>query len=318
MECRVGTLNLLGDCSNPVEFLPQDVRQFMHSYQQIERTALSLTIAPVAEIADAVRRTAGAPALPPEVENALDALDAHCSQNGDLVWAYFSDDTLRNDNKILGQRLNLLTLAMASLDEALLRGQPSATENAQQWQIVQIEQGSTAKVISAFGTLARADAYSRDGNLFVWDVACCVVAMQCREQFLELCSASLFNPENANKTAAGFFGSIFSPQPGQGEEPVLLALQEWPAVGSHRRAVFNDELDRRGCQVLAGPHSVAVASRGFSRQEDITASLQAVALAQQISSVSAAVGVRGGPSVSCRSNRACVQQDRICGGRRRL
>jgi len=274
MECRVGTLNLLGDCSNPVEFLPQDAPQFLQSYQQIERTALSLTLTPVAEIAETVRATAGNPALPSEVERALDALRDHCRQHDGLVWAYFSDATLKNDNKILDQRLNLLSLATASLDGALLGGQQSADENAQQWHIVQVEQGSMKRVTRAFGALARADAYSRDGNLFVWDVACCVVAMQCREQFLELCSTSLFNPDNAKKTAARFFGRMFPSQTGQAEGHVLLALQEWPAAGSHRCAVFTNELERRGCKVLAGPQSVAVVSSGFSRQEDISDSLQ--------------------------------------------
>ena len=59
----VGTLNLLGDASNPVEFLPmggndEDAAGFLRSYQLLERTATSFTSTDVKKLSDAVRAAA--------------------------------------------------------------------------------------------------------------------------------------------------------------------------------------------------------------------------------------------------------------------
>ncbi len=59
----VGTLNLLGDASNPVEFLPmggndEDAAGTLRCYQLLERTATSLTSSDVEKLSDAVRAAA--------------------------------------------------------------------------------------------------------------------------------------------------------------------------------------------------------------------------------------------------------------------
>lgn len=177
--CLVGTLNLLGDASNPVEFLPkggndEDAACFMQSYQLLERTATSLTSADVKKLSDEVRAAAsgmvlkptlGAPLtcmdqharsrqryftlhigstqltwnemaqLPREIENGLSALWEHSAQNEDRVWGYFQEDVLRNDNKILDERFNLISFATCPLDNTPVRSLfPS--ELHQQWHVL--------------------------------------------------------------------------------------------------------------------------------------------------------------------------------------
>jgi len=60
----VGTLNLLGDASNPVEFLPkggtdEDAAGVWRNYELLEGAATSLTLGDVNKLSDQVRDAAG-------------------------------------------------------------------------------------------------------------------------------------------------------------------------------------------------------------------------------------------------------------------
>jgi len=255
----VGTLNLLGDANNPVEFLPLEgslsSQTFMRSYQTLELAAKDLTFETVDKLVAAIR-IAGK--LPTEVEDMLARLLQHASDNGGKVWGFFDAKSLRNDNQILDQRLNLLTLATCSLANGPLSSF-STPEHQQQWHL----SNDVSKVIAIMSKLA--PAYSKDAGLFVWDLACSAVALECQVDYASVCKDSVLNPQNMRATCERLFSQMRATNsnapslPDHHQHKRIICFQEWPSEGSKRRVVFTEELARRGLSVLEGRDSVALA-----------------------------------------------------------
>jgi len=195
----VGTLNLLGDAANPFEFLPKggdaSAEEFITNYLALEKSASSLTFDAVTNLAAAVQSRAGS--LPPEIQDMLGVLADHSAAHDGRVWGFFQDGILQNENKILDQRFNLLTLATSPLDDMPLHTL-CAAPHKQQWHLA-----SEEAVIAAFSALV--PAYLRDARLFVWDLACCAAVLACREPYLAICTQSVFNPANMPAIAERFF-----------------------------------------------------------------------------------------------------------------
>ena len=195
----VGTLNLLGDAANPFEFLPKggdaSAEEFITNYLALEKSASSLTFDAVTNLAAAVQSRAGS--LPPEIQEMLGVLADHSAAHDGRVWGFFQDGILQNENKILDQRFNLLTLATSPLDDMPLHTL-CAAPHKQQWHLA-----SEEAVIAAFSALV--PAYLRDARLFVWDLACCAAVLACREPYLAICTQSVFNPANMPAIAERFF-----------------------------------------------------------------------------------------------------------------
>ena len=49
--------------------------------------------------------------IPEELQESLSAMEESAAGNGGAVWNYFQEEVLRNDNKIVDNRFNLLTMA---------------------------------------------------------------------------------------------------------------------------------------------------------------------------------------------------------------
>ena len=99
----VGSLNCLGEAVNPFEFLSSENAVNVEALQKV---ALSLTW-------DAFTAACGAEvcaALPPGGEAAFARMQEHCSSKS--LWSFFDEPTLVNDNKMLAERLNMVTFAM--------------------------------------------------------------------------------------------------------------------------------------------------------------------------------------------------------------
>jgi hypothetical protein len=179
----VGTLNLLGDAHNPFEFLPKGGDDstsllFMQNYQTLELAATSLTFDRVKTLYDDVALHAASSlneTMPLDSANILRALEEHSDKNQGRVWGFFQDEILRNDNKILDRRFNLITLATSSLENtplSVLCARKEEEEQQQQWQLVAGDDDAAARkaVVSAFSLLA--GAYQRDARLLAWDLVC--------------------------------------------------------------------------------------------------------------------------------------------------
>lgn len=101
----VSTRNVCGGGENPIEFKELDNPQFMEKCTRLENTAQTLTKADVAPYFMQILQSKHIGADQSSFMNAI-LCDA-----ADNVWSWFTEDALKNDNKLHDQRLNLITKA---------------------------------------------------------------------------------------------------------------------------------------------------------------------------------------------------------------
>ena len=65
-----------------------------------------------------------------------------------------------------------------------------------------------------------------------------------------------------------------------------VALQEWPAANSHKRALFSEAFRARSCSVLEGRESVAIAYSSSLSCHELTGTLSTTDLISQVHFVS--------------------------------
>ena len=283
---RVATLNLLGEASNPFEFLPLADDTFMEQYAVLEDCARSLVWDDVEDYflhilslepdssGDAIQR-AGA-----DLRVHCDTMEAVVSGTQDgTVWTYFQEAVLSNDNKILDERLNMLTMATLPLsdlpkDMQSLWAAPSQHVDGayeprptQQWHLNRMQ--DRMSWVGPFCELTQRQSYQKDPNLFLWDLVCNIICTMCKEQHTVVAEESTFNAENMMRSAERLFGKACDGGAPMTDLAVVLGLQEWPPEGSARARVYEAELNRRGMDVVhgksmgMGADSVAIAFSSF-------------------------------------------------------
>eukprot|EP00802_Teleaulax_amphioxeia_P011740 Tamp_11775.p1 GENE.Tamp_11775~~Tamp_11775.p1 ORF type:complete len:409 (-),score=45.43 Tamp_11775:195-1421(-) len=230
------------------------------------------------------------PQLPLEIEGSLRELAEHCAQNGERVWGYFQENSLRWDNHVLDDRFNLIALATCPLDNTSLRSLVPA-EHQQQWHVLRGDtRHAQATVVAVMAVLAARDAYVQYPHLFVWDLVCCCVALARQEAHIALCKGSVFNSENAPNVVQECVTQICARA--SSDTPLLVALQEWPSAGSHKHSLFLEALRGRSCSVVEGRQSVAIAYSTSLSCQDLTDTFDASDLISQVVSADATLDAR--------------------------
>ena len=267
----VGSLNLCGDCHNPLEFLALANDRFMENYRTLERCAKALRLTEVHEFIQSIR--VAKYTIPEELQESLSAMEESAAGNGGAVWNYFQEEVLRNDNKIVDNRFNLLTMATSPLKDfgADMKDEWGETET-QQWHVLRDRAGGSSALASIFGRLLV--SYLRDTQLFLWDAVRTIVASKARDAYIDICVEAFCNPENFSATAQAFFGRMVDEAKRNNvEQHIIVGLQEWPSEGTTRRAIYTKELEKQGCSIIASSASVAVAYSNAifkQRHDDIT------------------------------------------------
>jgi hypothetical protein len=244
----LGTLNCLGEGYNPVEFMNSD-SIFLSAYNDLENYATCMTWAQMERLCQDVLSS---------VKNShilrfINQLREYCKHDtvGE-VWSYFTEEVLKNDNKYLEDRLNMLTLGM----------QKSPDGSKLQWQL-----NGTGAWRSEMVKLAEDEGsdktYKRDPNLFLWDLACNVVASSCAEKYAQLCEVSHLNPDNFPKMARGFVEGVVDAAERNGSNgvlPILLGMQEWPRSDTAKGDAFRQAFEERKFKIVdANAAGVALA-----------------------------------------------------------
>jgi len=221
-EVLCASLNCLGDAYNPFEFLCDDA-SFDAAYKRLHATAEALTWPDVvAACGEAVMGL-------PQFADAYERARLHCSGDaGATLWTYFNESVLSKDNKLVASRFNLLTLAMRPHKEGL----PC-------WKLF----GSWHEEMLG---LADGTSYSKDANLWLWDLACNTVATRGYDDFRSICTTSYLNPANFERDAAIMVDAAIKLADGR---PLLLACQEFPRIGTARRDAFDKACARPGVRL---------------------------------------------------------------------
>jgi len=205
----VGSLNLLGDGLNPFEFLPITDAKFMAQYTILASRAVSLEWKDFSTYSDKI---------PPEMKEVFSTFETHCKD--ETPWSFFDEKHLKMDNKLMDGRINLLTMAMLEY-----KGQ----------RLFEIRDWFAAMLVDM------AASYVKDPYLYLWDLACNVIATSEREAYHSICADTHLNPKNASDIATKFFGSALNNAEGL---PVLLGVQEWPSHGTPNHKSFTAYLEK--------------------------------------------------------------------------
>jgi hypothetical protein len=185
------------------------------------------------------------------VQGALERLRQH-RLTGDPLWISFTEEALKNDNKLLEHRTNLLTMAMKPVNDRL--------------QYDFCGEIPSAEWIGRMRSQLAAETYTADTNLLVFDLACNIVASSCRKEYNEICLGSYLNPANYEAIMKAFLGSIDSKN--HHSLPVAVGFQEFPAEASLKAQVFERLLKSQGYSLIRGQGSLAFVHRGFSRKSE--------------------------------------------------
>jgi hypothetical protein len=229
-ELCVGSLNCLGDAFNPFEFLSDDPN-FRTACDKLHTAADVLTWDEF--MAGSVKV---------DLSSAAAGLRAHCVEGGKTLFSFFDEGVLKNDNKLLEPRLNLLTFAMRAHGPS---GQPT-------WQLLDNWEAEM-KALCDGGS----EAYQKDPNLLLWDCACNVIAMSEKDAYRSVCSNSYLNPANFGTLTRTFFDAA---QKAAGGRPLVLGLQEWPQNEASAKArAFRAALEEHGLDLICSPSEAGVA-----------------------------------------------------------
>ncbi len=282
-ELLVGTLNLLPAAFNPFEYISADP-SFVADYKLLERRAQSITW-------DDVLATCGPELLKlvAEVAPAYDQFREHLFLKGRHLWSFFSEDdhgVLKNANKLLSPRINLLVFAM----------RPHGAASGQ-WLLLESWRAALRDVA------ASADAespYAADPNLLLWDLACNVLVSLEATAYRAICSSSYLNPNNfaalgrrilAQAEAAAARGLPAGAAP----RPLLLGVQEWPEEGTAKGAALRAAAAEAGLGVQAGAADAAgvallYSAKALGEPEVLDVAAEAPTLMQECIDAAAADG----------------------------
>lgn len=154
--CLLGTLNLLGDDYNPFQFIPLQNAEWISKYQQLLDKALDLTWKDLSPIVTEIRNDQQCPDV---VHNILQRLEDHCRSKGmvkNSVWSFLTehgDAIMRNNNKIVDMRINMLEFAMAPLSELApgIVNDDMYSADYQQWNLGSDWEQALRKLIPYYG-----------------------------------------------------------------------------------------------------------------------------------------------------------------------
>lgn len=233
------TFNLLGDATNPFEFLSKSDSSYMLNYKNIEIYAANIFLSHIEKIFSQ---------LGPQTEKInlqMERLRNHCVNES--IWSFFKKNILSNDNKILDKRLNMITMANAPLKDLDLTFENNVT---QQWHLV-------SNWVDTFKQLL--PYYERDANLFLWDMCCNVIVSQPNviPSYQTICRTSIFNSNNVLGLTESLFKPIIS------NKKVIAGVQEFPVEGSEKCKTFTRYLNDNGFNVIASSNSVAIIYSSF-------------------------------------------------------
>ena len=233
----IGTLNCLGDAYNPFEFMC-DEDGFQAAYTCLHEAAVGLTWQQFAE--GCGEEVLASPGVNANVTQAVARLKAHCD-GGAPLWQFFDEATLVQDNKLVAPRLNLLTFALRPHGGDNDKDARPAWEMREQWRHEMLALGAEDTC---------AAPYAADANLWLWDLACNVVAASAPAEHTSLCTGSHLNPTNFERLGARFAEQAQAAAAGR---PIVLGLQEWPAADSTKEAAFAAAFARHGLSVVCAP-----------------------------------------------------------------
>jgi len=248
----VASQNMLGDAFNPVEFLATGDKEFMDRYAALEQIALTLKVEDIREYKDEIL----AGREPGPLHSTWEALAAHAAANGDCVWKFFDTVVLKNDNKLLGARINLLTFAM----------RPVGSVKQWEWCLHAHEEVKEA-VTSQFIACLDGSTYKKDPYMFVWDLACSVIAIKAGEIFTKLCESSYLNNENFTTTAGSFLKTAEDACARAGTDSIVLGVQELPLSDSEREKPYKMVFVQAGFKLIRGEQGVGLFHKGLQRQQ---------------------------------------------------
>ena len=225
----VGSLNCLGDAHNPFEFMCDDTT-FKKSYKVLHDAALQLSW-------DGFAACCGAELLAMSgvdggAAAAIGRLRMHC-ESGAPLWTFFDEATLHNDNKLTTPRLNLLTFAL----------RPHGADARPSWQLRDRWREEMMSLVALPDS-----PYAKDANLFVWDLACNVVADTSSTEYAGVCEISHLNSSNFEALAQRFALAVKTVAAGLA---VVLGLQEWPPSDSPKGRAYAAVFAAHGLRVLS-------------------------------------------------------------------
>ena len=233
----IGTLNCLGDAYNPFEFMC-DEAGFQAAYTRLHEAAEGLTWQQFAE--GCGEEVLACPGVNAGATQAVARLRAHCD-GGAPLWKFFDEATLAKDNKLVAPRLNLLSFALRPHGGDTGQGARPAWEMCAQWRREMLALGAEDTC---------AAPYAADPNLWLWDLACNVVAASAPAEHASVCTGSHLNPANFERLGARFAERAVAAAAGR---PVVLGLQEWPAAASPKGEAFAAAFARHGLSVVSAP-----------------------------------------------------------------
>ena len=219
----VGTLNLLGDAYNAFEFMNDDPA-VTEAINRLHDAFDALTFEQFLSGCDGL-----------DIAAATEVLQAHCD-GGKSLFSFFDEASLKNDNKLLMPRLNLITFGMRRMTPG-----DDANETLT-WQCLERWKEEMAPLI------ALPDGpYAQDFHLLVWDCACNVVATLEPDVYSAVCSSSPLNPSNFERLAGSIVDSVLAAAAGR---PLLLGLQEFPRGDTSKARAFRAAIDEASLHPL--------------------------------------------------------------------
>mmetsp|Transcript_16494 Transcript_16494/g.19509 ORF Transcript_16494/g.19509 Transcript_16494/m.19509 type:complete len:587 (-) Transcript_16494:17-1777(-) len=268
-----GVLNLLGEGFNPFEFLPQQPI-FLECYETLLHEWDHLRWEHISPYIDSLSSFSS------EVDSCIDQFRIHCEKseaNSDKgsVASYFSEIILKNDNKFLDHRLNLVTFAMRPYK--MTQNDNDDEKCFAQWRLLDSNNGQTSLWIKELSLLLQKQngSYLKDPRLLIWDLCCCVLASRQLDAYTSICVKSHLNPDNENGGEVFFSAAahaatnvenykMLNPS---GRMPIVLGLLEWPAQ-ARRRDAFLASCKQHNFTVSIGSDEsgVAIASSAYLGQ----------------------------------------------------
>ena len=235
----IGTLNCLGDAYNPFEFIC-DEAGFQAAYARLHEAAMGLTWQQFAE--GCGEEVLASPGVNANAAQAVARLKAHCD-GGKQLWHFFDEVSLAQDNKLVAPRLNLLTFALRPHggDGGDDKDARPAWEMRAQWRHEMLALGAEDTC---------AAPYAADASLWLWDLACNVVAASAPAEHTSVCTGSHLNPTNFERLGARFAEQVQAAAAGR---PIVLGLQEWPTADSPKGVAFAAAFARHGLSVVCAP-----------------------------------------------------------------
>jgi hypothetical protein len=249
-ETLIGTMNMLGDAYNPLEFLAVDDAAFMGACSSFEARARAvkwddLDAQGLGELVEACGGNMGA----------LNEMRLRGE-----AWAAMDEVSLEDDNKYFDHRMNLIVFAMRRFDKDTAT---CAEAGPLVWELAAGREWFDLLK----GCCIHGGTYKQSPCLLAWDLLCCVVASDDSATFAETCRASYLNPDNTARHAQIFVDAAVTTMRAVGAAKCVLGLQEFPQAGTPRAVVFEAAFKEAGFALVRAARSCAVAHAGFAACE---------------------------------------------------